>query len=75
MGFIEDQVVELMRELPPERKHEVLHFVRELHKKYVPAKPRKSVEGLWADLNIHLTEEDIDEMRRELWGVSPKKDT
>ena len=54
MGFIEDQVVKLMQEIPPEHKHEVLRFVLALRKKYVPPKPRESLMGLWADLGIHL---------------------
>ena len=28
--------------------------------------------GLWADLNIHITEEDIAEARREMWGNFPR---
>ena len=32
-----------------------------------PRKPRKSGRGLWADLNIDLSAEVIDEARREMW--------
>jgi hypothetical protein len=32
-----------------------------------PPKPRKSGRGLWADLNIDLSAEVIDEARREMW--------
>jgi hypothetical protein len=31
-------------------------------------KPLGSLLGLWSDLNIHITEEDIAEARREMWG-------
>lgn len=37
-----------------------------------PKKPRRSLLGLWADLNIHITEEDIAEARREMWGNFPR---
>jgi hypothetical protein len=31
-------------------------------------KPLRNLLGLWSDLNIHITEEDIAEARREMWG-------
>jgi len=34
--------------------------------------PRKSLRGLWKGLNI--TEEDIAEARREMWGDFPRSD-
>jgi len=37
-----------------------------------PKKPLHSLEGLWADLDIHLTEEDVAEARREMWGNFPR---
>jgi len=30
--------------------------------------------GLWADLDIGITDEDIDEARREMWGNFPRDD-
>ena len=30
------------------------------------------IDGLWADLNFHVTEEDIAEARREMWGNFPR---
>ena len=35
--------------------------------------PRRSLRGLWADLNVHITEEDIAEARREMWGSFPSE--
>ena len=37
-------------------------------------RPRKSLHGLWADLNVDVSEEDIQEMRREMWGNFPRED-
>lgn len=73
MGFIEDQVVNMMRQLPAERKHEVLHFVRELYKKYTTQQPRKSLMGIFADPDLDITAEEIDDVRREAWAISPKE--
>ena len=38
------------------------------------AQPLKSAYGLWADLNIDISAEDIDEARREMWGNFPRED-
>jgi hypothetical protein len=69
---IEEQVLEKLRDLPPEKQKEVLDFVGLLKEKNGPRLPRRSLLGLWADLNIHLTEKDIAEARREMWGNFPR---
>ena len=70
---IEQQVVEKPRDLPPEKQREVLDFVDFLKAKNGgEKKPRRSLRGLWADLNIHIREEDIAEARRETWGNFPR---
>jgi hypothetical protein len=69
---IEQKLLEKLRDLPPERQKEVLDFVDSLVKKNGSEKPRHSLRGLWADLNIHITEEDIAEARREMWGNFPR---
>lgn len=68
---IEDEVFEKLRDLPPEKQKEVLDFVDFLKGKNGPRKPRRSLLGLWADLSIDITEEDIAEARREMWGNFP----
>ena len=69
---IEQQVLEKLRDLPPEQQKEVLDFVDFLKEKNGPKKPLRSLLGLWADLNIHITEEDIAQARREMWGNFPR---
>ncbi len=69
---IEQQVLEKLRELPPEKQREVLDFVDSLKAKDAPNAPRRSLRGLWADLNFHVTEEDIAQARREMWGNFPR---
>jgi hypothetical protein len=69
---IEEQVLEKLRDLPPEKQKEVLDFVDSLREKGEPKKPLRSLLGLWADLDIHITEEDIAEARREMWGNFPR---
>lgn len=69
---IEELVIEKLRALAPEQKQEVLAFVESLKKKNGSGEPRRSLLGLWADLNFHVTEEDISEARREMWGNFPR---
>jgi hypothetical protein len=69
---IEEQVLEKLRGLPPEKQREVLDFVESLKEKNGTKTPRRSLLGLWADLNIDITEEDIAEARREMWGNFPR---
>jgi hypothetical protein len=46
--------------------------VDSLKGKDAPKAPRRSLRGLWADLNINITEEDIAEARCEMWGNLPR---
>jgi len=49
----------------PGEAREVLQHAKDLRAAGA-SKPRKSGRGLWADLNISLTAEDIDSARREM---------
>lgn len=69
---IEEKVLEKLRELPPEKQQEVLDFVELLNEKNGTAKPRRSLRGLWKDLHINITEEDIAQARHEMWGNFPR---
>jgi len=71
---VEQAVLEKLRELPLERQQEVLNFVESLQQKSEPKRPRRSLMGLWVDLDVKITREDIDEARREMWGNFPRED-
>ncbi|RMF84375.1 MAG: DUF2281 domain-containing protein [Nitrospinota bacterium] len=71
---IEQQVLEKLKLLPLEKQQEVLDFVEFLQQKVVRKHPRQSLKGLWADLGVHITEEDIAEVRCEMWGNLPRED-
>lgn len=36
--------------------------------------PLESLYGLWADLNIDISEDDIAQARREMWSNFPRED-
>ncbi len=69
-----ETILEKVQALPAERQQEVLDFLEFLAKRYGSSQPRRSLEGLWADLNIQITDDDIAEARREMWGEFPRKD-
>ena len=72
---LEQAILDAVRALPEDKQQEVLDHVKHLRdESSQPRKPRKSGRGLWADLNIHLSAEDIDEARREMWKDFPRDD-
>lgn len=69
---IEEMVLEKLRGLPAEKKQEVLDFVEFLNHQSTSRRPRRSLKGLWKDLGVDITEEDIAEARREMWSNFPR---
>ncbi|MGL5193753.1 MAG: DUF2281 domain-containing protein [Chroococcales cyanobacterium] len=71
---LEQAVLEKLRTLTPDKQQEVLDFAEFLHQKNTQKRPLKSVKGLWADLKVDITEEDIAQARKEMWGNFPRED-
>jgi Protein of unknown function (DUF2281) len=70
---LEQQVLEKLRDLPPDKQREVLDFVASLKEKNGSLNLRRNLRGLWKDLNVDITEKDIDEARREMWSNFPRE--
>ncbi|MGI8743075.1 MAG: hypothetical protein ACR2NN_11010 [Bryobacteraceae bacterium] len=68
---IEEAVVAKLRELSADKQQEVLDFASFLGTK--PKRPLKSLYGLWKDFGISISEEDIAEARKEMWGNFPRE--
>jgi hypothetical protein len=68
---VEQQVLEKLRELSPQKQEEVLAFVSRLQGK-TSRQPRRSLAGLWTDLNVDVSERDISQARQEMWGDFPR---
>ncbi len=68
---IEQRVLETQRDSPLEKQKEVLGFVDSLTDTSGTNKPLRCLRGLWKDLCSEITEEDIAEARREMWGLIP----
>ena len=64
---IEKSVLEKLLKLPLDKQKEVLAFVKSLEKKAGECHSRRSLKGLWADLGVDNSPEDI-AVRREMWG-------
>jgi hypothetical protein len=70
---IEEQVVEKLRELPPEKQKEVLEFLDSLKKSNGAGGKLRSLEGLLEEFNIDVTEEEITAARHEMWSNFPRE--
>ena len=68
----EDILLEKFRTLPPDKKDEVLDFVEFIGQKASRKKPYPSLRGLWKGHAADITEEDIAQARREMWGNFPR---
>jgi hypothetical protein len=71
---IEKSVLEKLLKLPVDKQKEVLDFVESLEKKAVHRHSHRSPKGMWADLGVNISPEDIAEARREMWGGFPRED-
>lgn len=69
---IDETVMEKLRVLPAEKKQEVLDFVEFLRYKAMPKPPRRNPIGLFADLKLDITDVEVAQARRELWGSFPR---
>lgn len=70
----EQTLLEQWRSLPEEQQQSALDFIAFLQQQSAPKRPLKSCLGLLADLQVDLTEEDIAEARKEMWGNFPRED-
>jgi hypothetical protein len=71
---LEEAILEKVRALPPDKQEEVLKFAGALNAETQPTAPLRSPKGLWADLQIDISEEDITDLRREMWKNFPRED-
>lgn len=73
MSF-EQAILEAVRALPAEKQLEVLNHAAKLRDEAGRKSPFKSVRGLWADLGISLSPEEIKENQRDMWRNFPRED-
>lgn len=71
---LEQSLLEKARQLPIDKQLELLNFAEFLAQKSVRERSSRSIKGLWSDLDIDMSEEDLKEARQEMWGDFPKED-
>ena len=64
---VKEAVLEKLDAMPTFRQQEVLDFAEFLEAKQLVRKPRRSMQGCLAHLNIKWTEEDMRQARNEMW--------
>lgn len=70
---LDESFLEKLLQLPPDKQREAIDFVETLHKKAATVGPKRSLKGLWSDLNFDISNEDLVQARREMWGDFPKE--
>ncbi|MBX9669375.1 MAG: DUF2281 domain-containing protein [Candidatus Obscuribacterales bacterium] len=70
---LDESFLEKLRQLPPDKQREAIDFVEYLHKKSLTTGSKRSLKGLWSDLGFDISEEDLAQARREMWGNFPRK--
>ncbi|MFN0100545.1 MAG: hypothetical protein ACKV2U_00500 [Bryobacteraceae bacterium] len=71
---VEEAILDAVRGLPDDKQREILRHATRLREETTPKKPFKSIKGLWADLGISLSAEEIEENQREMWKNFPRED-
>ncbi len=76
-----DQILAMIRQLSPrDRLHLIARVLPELDREWPlrmssakKSGSKKSIYGLWGNLGIDLSAEDIDQARQEMWGSFPRE--
>jgi hypothetical protein len=71
---IADRIAQKVKSLPTDKQLEVLDFVESLRSRSDEKLPRPTGKGLWSDLGIKITEEEIAQARKEMWSGFPRED-
>ena len=72
---VEQAILEAVRALPADMQEEILAHAARLREEVKAKSPFRSVKGLWADLGISLSAEEIEEDQREIWKNFPREAT
>ncbi|OQW92484.1 MAG: hypothetical protein BWK78_01575 [Thiotrichaceae bacterium IS1] len=77
---IEQAILNHLNKLPPDKQQEVLDFVEFLTTRIDHSQPPDDQKkpaplsmGALAHLGVHITQEEIKEARREMWGNFPRE--
>jgi len=71
---LEQAILQAVRALPYEKQQEILRHASRLREETGKKTPFRSVRGLWADLDISLSANEIEENQRQMWQNFPRED-
>lgn len=72
---MERELLDQWHALPAEKQQEAIDFIQFLNTKALQTKrPLQSAFGRFAHLRTTVTDEDIEEARREMWSNFPRED-
>ena len=71
---LEQAILEAVRALPAEKQQEILHHATRLRQQTADRRPLRSVKGLWSDLGVSLSAEEITANQREMCKNFPRED-
>lgn len=72
---LDESFLEKLRQLPPDKQMEAISFVEFLLKKTSEKGSKRSLKGLWSNLGIDLSTEEISNARNEMWSKFPREST
>lgn len=70
---VTETVIKKLNTFPKLKQLKVLDYVNSLESADPAPKPRRSLYGIWADLNVDLTEDDLRQARKEMWKNFPRE--
>ena len=70
---LEQAILDAVRALPAEKQQEILSHAARLRDESVKKRPFKSVKGLWADLGISLSSDEIEQNQSDMWRNFPRR--
>ncbi len=71
MRIDEIHLIEKIRHLSPDKMKKVSDFIEEIED-HEPKKTHRLVGGALEHLGLHVSAEDIDQARREMWANFPR---
>lgn len=71
---VEQAILKVVRALPADKQQELLAHANQLLGQQATKTPKKSIRGLWADLGVSISAEEIDAARHEMWKNFPRDD-
>ena len=71
---LEHAIQQIVHGLPAHKQRELLDYASRLQAESTKRPPFRSIEGLWANLGISLSAEEIDENQHEMWRGFPRED-